>query len=122
MYLGLSIGIASGQIDFLNFYYEEFTLFNYITVSTSLLRIFLLIIAIAPRNKIKTLIVKNKKGSIISVVAFTILFDILEKNIAMFNALHQKEFFIMYNVFLMIVYIIKYFYARYKGNVRCLCC
>ena len=106
MYLGLSIGIASGQIDFLNFYYEEFTLFNYITVSTSLLRIFLLIIAIAPRNKIKTLIVKNKKGSIISVVAFTILFDILEKNIAMFNALHQKEFFIMYNVFLMIVYII----------------
>ena len=34
MYLGLSIGIASGQIDFLNFYYEEFTLFNYITVST----------------------------------------------------------------------------------------
>ena len=44
MYLGLAMGIILGQIDYLSFYYVEFTLSNYIIVSTSMLRIFILII------------------------------------------------------------------------------
>ena len=61
MYLGLGVGIATGQIDFFSFYYEELTLFNYIRVSPSILRIVLLIIAIIPHCKIKKLIMNNKK-------------------------------------------------------------
>ena len=106
MYLGLSVGIASGQIDFRSFYYDEFTLFSYITVSTSLLRIFLLVIAITPKNKIKTLIINNKRTSILFVALYTIIFDILEKNISVFQVLNDTRFFIIYNYFIMSVYFI----------------
>lgn len=106
MYLGLSVGVASGQIDFLSFYYEEYTLFSYITVSTSILRIFLIIIAIIPKSKIKTLIVNNNKISILFVILYTIVFDVVEKNINFFHSFHSTDFFIIYNYFLMVVYAI----------------
>lgn len=85
MYLGLFVGIASGQLDFLSFYYKEYTLFSYITVSTSILRMFLLIIAIIPKSKIKTFIADNKKISVLFVVLYTIIFDLLEKRSLYFN-------------------------------------
>ena len=106
MYLGLSVGIAFGQIDFLSFYYEEYTLFNYITVSTSILRMSLLVIAIIPKSKIKTFIVNNKKMSILFVALYTIVFDVVEKNINFFQSFHSTGFFITYNYFLMSIYLI----------------
>ena len=106
MYLGLSVGIASGQIDFRSFYYEEFTLFSYITVSTSLLRISLLIIAILPKCKIKKIIINNKKTSILFVALYTIIFDVLEKNTYAFQIFNNTNFFIMYNYFIMTIYFI----------------
>lgn len=106
MYLGLSVGIVSGQIDFLSFYYEEYNLFNYITVSTSILRIILLLIAIMPKSKIKTLIVNNKKISIIFVVLYTILFNLVEKNLNFLHYFYSTDFFIIYNYFLTSVYFI----------------
>lgn len=106
MYLGLSVGIALGQIDFLSFYYEEYTLFNYITVSTSILRICLLVISIIPKSKIKTFIVKNKRISILFVTLYTIVFDMIEKNINFFQSFHSTGFFIIYNYFLMAIYLI----------------
>lgn len=106
MYLGLSVGIASGQIDFLSFYYKEYTLFRYITVSASILRISLLILAIIPKNKISNWIINNQIKSILFVILYTIVFDILEKNIYFFQALHRTDFFIMYNYLLMIIYAI----------------
>ena len=106
MYLGLAVSIASGQLDFLSFYYNEYTLFSYITVSTSLLRILLLIIAIMPKSRIKTLILKYKNSSMLFVITYTIVFDILEKKMDILEPLHSREFFIMYNYFLMFVYII----------------
>ncbi|WP_455540054.1 sensor histidine kinase [Terrisporobacter sp.] len=105
MYLGLSVGIALGQIDYLSFYYNKYTLFNYITVSTSLLRVLLLIIALIPGNKIEKLILKYKNISMIAVILYTIIFDVLEKKMSILQLLHGKEFFIVYNCFLMIVYI-----------------
>lgn len=106
MYLGLSVGVASGQIDFLSFYYEEYTLFSYITVSTSILRIFLLIIAIIPKSKIKTLIVNNNKISILFVIFCTIVFNVVEKSVNFFHSFYSTDFFIIYNYFLMVVYAI----------------
>ena len=91
MYLGLAAGIASGQLDFLSFYYNEYTLFSYITVSTSLLRILLLIIAIMPKSRIKTLILKYKNSSMLFVITYTIVFDILEKKMDILEPLHSRE-------------------------------
>lgn len=104
MYLGLGVGIATGQIDFFSFYYEELTLFNYIRVSPSILRIVLLIIAIIPHCKNKKIIMNNKKYSITFVILYTIVFDILENNISIFNAFDNREFLVIYNVLLIIVY------------------
>lgn len=106
MYLGLSVGIVSGQVDFFSFYYEEYTLFSYITVSTSIIRILLLIIAIIPESKINTYIANNKKISILFVISYTFVFNVVEKNISVLNFFCDTKFFIMYNCFLMAIYII----------------
>lgn len=105
MYLGLSIGILFGQIDYLTFLYNEFSLSNYIIVSTSLLRVMLLLIAISPKNKIKTFIVSNKKLSIIFVVVYTIIFGLIENRINLYIS-SNIFFFIGYNLFLSLVYIL----------------
>lgn len=106
MYLGLAMGIILGQIDYLSFYYVEFTLSNYIIVSTSMLRISILIITILPNNKLRNLIIHNKIASILFVVVYSILFGSLEKSLNTISIYDSSKFFIMYNLFLMIVYII----------------
>ncbi len=106
MYLGLAMGIILGQIDYLSFYYVEFILSNYIIVSTSMLRIFILIITILPNNKLRNLIIHNKIASILFVVVYSILFGSLEKSLNTISIYDSSKFFIMYNLFLMIVYII----------------
>ena len=106
MYLGLAMGIILGQIDYLSFYYVEFTLSNYIIVSTSMLRISILIITILPNNKLRILIIHNKIASILFVVVYSILFGSLEKSLNTISIYDSSKFFIMYNLFLMIVYII----------------
>ena len=106
MYLGLAMGILLGQIDYLSFYYVEFTLSNYIVVSTSILRIFILIITISPNHKLRNLITHNKIASILFVITYSILFGTLEKSLNSISIYDSSKFFIMYNLFLMIVYII----------------
>lgn len=106
MYLGLAIGIALGHIDYLTFYHEEINISNYIVVSTSLLRILLLIITISPKSKLRSLIVNNKKKSMIFVVLYTIVFGFLEYNYNSVSIYYSNYFFILYNMFLMVVYIV----------------
>lgn len=106
MYLGLAMGILLGQIDYLSFYYVEFTLSNYIIVSTSILRIFILIITISPNNKLRNLIINNKITSVLFVIIYSIVFGSLEKSLNNISIYDSSKFFIMYNLFLMIVYII----------------
>lgn len=106
IYLILAVGIMLGQIDFLSFFYEEYTLFSYLNVFTSILRIFLLLIAIAPKNKINTIIVNNKRISILFVILYTIVFHAIEKNMDFLQSFHSTKFFVIYNCFLMVIYII----------------
>lgn len=106
MYLGLTTGIVFGQIDFVNFYHEEYTLSNYLTISTSILRIFLLVIAVIPSKKINKFIVDNNKASIVFVILYTIIFHELEKKINISQSFYGMNLFIIYNYFLMTVYII----------------
>lgn len=106
MYLALAIGILLGHIDYLTFYYEEIKISNYIVVSTSLLRMLLLIITISPKSKLRALIVNNKKSSIVFVLLYTIVFGFLEYRYNSNVIYNSNYFFISYNMFLTIIYIL----------------
>ncbi len=110
IYLILSIDILMGQLDYISFYHKEFTLSNYITVSTSILRLFLLILAISPKNKLSSLIVNNKNKSILSVVAYTIIFGHIESICTSPNFYDSSLLFILYNLLLISIY----FLCTYK--------
>lgn len=105
MYLGLAVGIIFGQIDYLSFYYQEYSLSNYIIVSTSILRISLLLILLFNNIKIKKNIINNKRFSMIFVILYTILFGFIEKKLEVIGFDYSIEFFILYNFILAIVYI-----------------
>lgn len=115
MYLCLAMGIILGQVDYLSFYYVEFTLSNYIIVSTSMLRIFILIIAISSNNKLRNLLTHNKIASILFIIVYSILFGFLENRLNTVSIYESSKFFIMYNLFLMVVYIICSFKLVLKG-------
>ncbi|WP_164489040.1 sensor histidine kinase [Romboutsia sp. Marseille-P6047] len=106
MYLGLSIDILLEQIDYLTFYNNELTIPIYITVSTSILRVLILCIALSKNNKLKSMIVGNKIKSIVFVMAYTYVLGIIEmkSNIFNFNK-NASLYFILYNTFLATVYV-----------------
>lgn len=106
MYLCFSIGIICGNIDYFIFNNEKFSFSNYITISTSLLRIFLLIIAIFPNNRIHKFIYKNSKKAIIFVITYSLFFGISESIFKFQNVLANKKFFfILYNILLIVLYL-----------------
>lgn len=105
MYIGLSVGISCGQIDYLPFYHDELKLSTYIVVSPSLLRIFLLILSVLPENKFKNIINKNKIISILSTIFLTIILGTFERKITtLYSSEYTNNFLILYNIFLIIVY------------------
>lgn len=106
IYLILSIDILMGQLDYISFYHKEFTLSNYITVLTSMLRLFLLILAISPKNKLSSLIVNNKNKSILLVVVYTIIFGRIESIYTPSNFYDSSLLFILYNLLLISIYIL----------------
>lgn len=104
IYLILSIDILMGQLDYISFYQKEFALSNYITVSTSILRLSLLVLAILPKNKLSSLIVNNKKKSILLVVVYTIIFGHIESIYTPPNFYDSNLLFILYNLLLIFIY------------------
>ena len=105
LYLSLSIGIIFGQIDFLSFYYKEYSLSNYLTVSSSLLRICLVLIALTPDNVFKKYMVKNKKSSATFVILYTAVIGSIEKNIHFGGMDYSTDFYAVYNAFLAMIYL-----------------
>ncbi|RDY27325.1 sensor histidine kinase [Romboutsia weinsteinii] len=106
IYLVLAIDILMGQLDYLSFYYKEFTLSNYITVSTSVLRVFLLILAISPKNSLSDLIINNKNKSVLFVVVYTIVCGHIEQKINLSRVDNSSVLFISYNILLIIIYLV----------------
>ena len=106
MYLILSIDILLGNLDYMSFYFTKYTLSNYITVSTSTLRLFLIILAILPKNKLSTLIVNNKNNSILLIIIYTIIVGYIE-SIYISSYFHDsKLLFISYNLLLISIYLL----------------
>lgn len=106
MYLVWVIDILLGHIDYLSFYFREYTLSNYLTISTSLARVFLLMITIMPKSKIRNIILKNKKYSLLFVVVYTIILGCIEHNIKFYELYHSNFIFVNYNRLLIIIYIL----------------
>ncbi len=106
IYLILSVDILMGQLDYISFYYNEFKLSNYITVSTSILRVSLLILAISPINKLSSLIVNNKVKSILFVVIYAVILGYIETNYISINTYDTSLLFILYNLLLIFVYFV----------------
>ncbi|WP_242649823.1 sensor histidine kinase [Clostridium perfringens] len=106
MYLCFSIGIICGNIDYFIFNDENFTLSNYITISTSILRMTTLIIAIYPNTKIHKFIYKNSKKAIIFTIVYSIFWGVAE-NLFNFKSVfeNQNYFFIIYNSVLIVIYL-----------------
>lgn len=106
MYIGLSVGILFGHVDYLPFYNKELEISIYIIVSSSLLRICLLILSILPQNKLSNILITNKKVSILIVIFLTIIFGTIERRLTVHNYKFSYNFFLFYNVFLICSYII----------------
>lgn len=116
-YLILAIDIILGRIDYYNLQRSYFIVSDYINISTSLLRVILLILATHPKNKLTNLIVENEKRTVISVIIYSIVIGFIEDNILTFGLDADKKILVVYSMFLIVVYImiaIKLFIKSYK--------
>ena len=82
----------------------SFKLLNYINFISS--RVFLIIVAIIPRNKFKSIIVKNKTYSLLFVIGYTVILGLIENTIKVNNLYNSNFVFVNYNRMLIIVYIL----------------
>lgn len=106
MYLGLSVGILFDHIDYLPFYYKELGVSLYIVVSSSLLRICLLILSVFPQNKLRSIMIRYKKVSIFIIIFLTITFGAIERILTMNYYDFRYNIFLSYNTFLIFTYTI----------------
>lgn len=78
MYVVFFIDISLGNLDNMNLINSAKYIDGYITISTSLLRISILVISISSFNKIKNIIMSNKISSILIVATIAFFIGILE--------------------------------------------
>ncbi|WP_148552054.1 sensor histidine kinase [Paraclostridium bifermentans] len=104
MFVGLSVGILFGHIDYLPYYYTELYSSLYVVISSSLIRVSLIILAILPNTKISKLIIDNKKLSILIVISLTLILGTLERRLFLYNNEFKSNTFLIYNNFLAFTY------------------
>lgn len=105
MYMVFFIDIFMGNFDSMELSNSVIDINRYITVTTSLIRISILMILFFPFKKIRKIIVNNKLKSSLFIILLSITLGILRiENILIGNFTLDK--FIMYNLFLIVVYII----------------
>lgn len=106
VYLGIAIGIITGQMDYLTFYNLNFKFNNYISVTTSFLRVIILFIAIMPKSKIYNFIIKYKVYSFMFVTTYCIVFWEIEKRFFVEKIFTNKKLFSIYILFVFMAYIL----------------
>lgn len=106
MYVVFVVDIMFGSFDSMILTNSEINISNYITVSTSLIRIGVLMILIFPFNKTRRWIVQNKIKSFILVMILPVVIGILRINGIYSMGIQTIELFIGYNAFLIVVYVI----------------
>lgn len=106
VYVGIAIAIITGQIDYLTFYNFNFKFNNYLSVTTSLLRVIILFIAIMPKSKIYNFIIKYKVYSFIFVTVYCVVFWEIEKRFFIKEIFTNKNIFSVYIIFVFIAYML----------------
>lgn len=101
MYLTLTISIAFQYMNSFNTYSHKFQYYNYDTVTSWVLKSLLIIIALSPKNKIKSFIINNKIKSIFFIFIYMLSSSFLCKQ---FNFYTNENLFIFINVFLIVIY------------------
>ncbi|MEG1411117.1 MAG: HAMP domain-containing sensor histidine kinase [Terrisporobacter sp.] len=114
MYLSLTISAAFQYMNSFNTYYNEFQYYNYDTVTSWMLKSALIIIALLPKNKIKSFIVNNKTKSVICIFFYMLFSSFL---CTLFNLYTNENLFAFINLFLMVIYFmatIRFFSTGFK--------
>lgn len=106
MYIVFFIDIALGNLDNMSLTNSVINIEEYIVISTSLLRISILMLSILPLKKIKKLILSNKINSIVIVSIIALLIGLLENKHLIFTGTEKEGYLIGYNIFLIICYLI----------------
>ncbi len=104
MYVVFFIDISLGNLDNMNLTNSSKYIDGYITLSTSLFRISILAISILPFKKIKGIIMSNKISAILVVAIIAFFIGTLESKDFIFA--NKENYFIFYNVFLIISYLV----------------
>lgn len=106
MYIIFAIDLAIGNVDELDLNIAALNMKGYIAISTSLMRVSILMIATFSFRKTRRFIDENKILVMLTVLISAICFGYLENNSIIFPMTKGNVFFIEYNVFLMLVYTI----------------
>lgn len=104
MYMIFVIDITLGVFDNLTLKNTIISMKGYIAISTSLMRISIILIATLPLKKVRRFIIENKIGSILIVVLSATIFGYLESKSIIFPIRKETDFFILYNLMLIFVY------------------
>lgn len=106
LYLGIDIAIFTGQVDYFTFFNFKFRVNNYISVTTSLLRVVILFITVMPKSKIYNFVIKYKVHSFIFVTVYCIVFWEIEKKFFMGKIFTNKSIFTIYTIFIFAAYVL----------------
>ncbi|RDC50678.1 hypothetical protein DVA85_17515, partial [Acinetobacter sp. RIT592] len=104
MYMIFVIDITLGVFDNLTLKNTIISMKGYIAISTSLMRIAIILIATLPLKKVRTFIIENKIYSILIVILSATIFGYLESKSIIFPIRKETDFFILYNLMLIFVY------------------
>lgn len=104
VYVGLAIAVISGQLDYNTFLNYKFNVSNYISMTTSLLRIILLFSAVMPNSKIYKFINKYKVESFVFVTVYSLIAWKIEKSFCVGGVFSSRSLLFIFNIFICIAY------------------
>lgn len=103
MYLSLSVSITFQYLNSFNTYYNKFQYYNYDTITSWVLKSLLIVIALSPKSKIKSIIINNKTKSILFIVFYMLFSNFVCRY---FDFYTNEKLYLFINVFLIIIYFI----------------
>ncbi|MDU6984448.1 MAG: ATP-binding protein [Terrisporobacter othiniensis] len=116
MYLTLTISVAFQYMNYFNTFYNKFEDYNYDTITSWVLKSFLIIIALLPENKIKSFITNNKTKSIVFIFCYMLFTSLICSTFGLYN---NERLFLFINSFLIIIYFVAsivFFAIGFKEN------
>lgn len=109
MYMIFLIDILLGVFDNLTLENTIISMKGYIAISTSIMRIIIILVAAFPIKQIRSFIMKNKTQVIIFILLTALCFGYMERESIIFPMNKDTEFFREYNFLLILIYTISSF-------------